>query len=83
MTFNEFADELLKFAVISSFGASRIDIMFDVYLHNSIKNVERENRETGKLQFQQVIGTQTIKQWGGFRSCDNNKAVFIKFLAAQ
>lgn len=42
MTFDDFADELLKFTVISSFGVSLIDIMF-VYLHNYIKNVGREN----------------------------------------
>ena len=43
MTFDDFADELLKFTVISSFWASPTDIMFDVYLHNYIKNVGREN----------------------------------------
>lgn len=42
MTFDDFADELLKFTVISSFGVSLIDIML-VYLHNYIKNVGREN----------------------------------------
>ena len=75
MTFDDFADELLKFTVISSFGVSLIDIMF-VYLHNYIKCRER------KLQFQQVISTQMIKQWGAFLSSGNNKAAFINFSAA-
>ena len=36
LTCKEFADDLLKFAVARSFGAKRIDIVFDVYYGNSI-----------------------------------------------
>ena len=31
LTYNELADDLLKFAIASSRGAKRIDILFDVY----------------------------------------------------
>ena len=40
-TFDSYADKLLKAAVLSSTGASRIDIVFDVYREKSIKNAER------------------------------------------
>ena len=82
-TFDSFADELLKSAVSSSIGASRIDIVFDVYREHSIKNTERGHRETGKLQFKQIIGNQTIKQYAAFLSSRNNKLVLIRFLVSR
>ena len=57
LTFNTFADELLKFPVTSNTSFSRIDILFDVYLESSIKNAKRSHRETGKLQFKKIIGS--------------------------
>lgn len=41
INFNEFADELPRFSVISSSGASCIDIVFNLYLQNSIRKAER------------------------------------------
>lgn len=72
-TFDSYADEILKAAVLSSAGASRIDIVFDVYREHSIKNAERTRRETGKLQFKRIIGTQVIKQYTSFLSSGSNK----------
>ena len=83
INFDEFADDLVKFAIISSSGASQINILLVVYLLNSIKNVERGNHEIGKLQFQQVIGTQTIKRWGAFLSNGNKKVEFFRILAVR
>ena len=51
VTFDEFVDELFKFALTSSSGAMRIDIVFDVYRETSIKNAERSHREVGRLHF--------------------------------
>ena len=78
LTFNTFADELLKFAVTSNTSSSRIDIVIDVYLESSIKNAERNHPETGKLQFKKIIGSQIIKQWGSFLSSSNNKKELIR-----
>ena len=38
LTYNELADDLLKFAIASSRGAKRIDIVFDVY-----RDVQKED----------------------------------------
>ena len=82
-TFNEFADDLLKFAVSRSPGSKRIDIVFDRYYENSIKNSERSNRSTGDLQFRNIIGSSLIKQWGAFLSNGDNKAELIRFLVSR
>ena len=82
-TFNSFADEVLKYAVLSSSGALRTDIVFYVYHEHSIKNAERGHREIGKSQFRRIIGNQTIKQYGAFLSSSNNKSEFIRFLLSR
>ena len=61
LTYNEFADDILKFAVSRRSGSKRIDIAFDVYYENSIKNPERGNRCTSKLQFETIVGLFQIK----------------------
>ena len=73
LTFTEFADQLLKFAVSSNSHSPRIDIVFDVYCKSSIKNAERNHRETGKLKFKKIIECQLIKQWGSFLFSGENK----------
>ena len=70
--FNEFADELLKYALTSSSDAKRIDIVFDVYPETLIKNAERGHREVGRLSFKKIIGSQYMKQWESFPSSDGN-----------
>ena len=40
LTFTEFTDQLLKFAVSSSLHSSRTDIVFNVYRKSSIKNTK-------------------------------------------
>ena len=82
-TYSSFADQVLKVAVTSSVGAERIDIVFDVYRKNSIKNAERGNRESGKLQVKRVIGSQPIKQFVSFLSSNQNKMELIRFLVSR
>ena len=66
LIYNGFADDLLKYAVTRS-GSKHIDIVFDVHYENSIKNDERGNHSTGKLQFKAIVGLSQIKQWGSFQ----------------
>lgn len=55
LTDNEFADDILKFAVARSFGCwVRRDRVWRV-LENSTKNAERGNHSTGKLPFKTVV----------------------------
>ena len=82
-TYDEFTDELLKCAVVSCTGTTQVDIVFDVYLEDSIKNAERGKREVGKLQFKTILGSQQIKQWGAFLSSGNNKNELIRFLVRR
>ena len=65
VTFDEFANELLKYGLTSSFDARCIDIVFDVYRETSTKNSKRGHREVGRLHFKKIIRSQYIKQWGG------------------
>ena len=67
LTYNELADDLLKFAIASSRGAKRIDIVLNVYRDDSIRNAERGHPSTGKLQFKTIVGSSVIKQWGVIR----------------
>ena len=48
LTYNKFADNILKFLATINFGVSRIDIVFDVYQSDSIKNAERAQCSVGK-----------------------------------
>ena len=49
LTYNEFADNILKFLATINFGVSRIDIVFDVYQSDSVKNAERAQCSVGKI----------------------------------
>ena len=66
LTYNEFSDDLLQFAVVWRSGWNIVDIVFDVYYENSITNAERGNGFIGKLQFKAIVGSSQIKQWGAF-----------------
>ena len=44
LTYNQFADDLLKLVVAKSCGSKRMDVALDVYGENSIKNAEKGNR---------------------------------------
>ena len=80
LTFNEFADSLLNRALTLTSGASRIDIVFDVYRPHSIKNAERGHRSVGKVRLKTIVGAAQIKQWGAILSDGENKMELIRFL---
>ena len=82
-TYQSYADHLLASAISSSGSASRIDIVFDVYRDNSIKNAERGNRESGKLEIKKIIGSQKVKQFTSLLSNGKNKMALIRYLAAR
>ena len=60
-----------------------MDVVFDVYRENSIKNAERRNRSTGQIQFIVIIGSAKITQWGTFLSNSKNKSQLIPFLVSR
>ena len=83
MTFNEFANNLLRLAITNSSRAARIDTVFDVYRDDSIKNAERGHRSVGTIQFKQIVGAAPMKQWGSFLSDGKNKKELICFLVCR
>lgn len=62
--------------------SSRIDVVFDVYLDESIKNAERVNRglDNGIL-FSNIVAGNKVKQWRRLLSSPKSKSNLIKFLA--
>ena len=82
-TYESYADHLLNAAVATSANASRVDIVFDVYRKNSIKNAERLTRETGKLEVKRIVGGQNVKQFSSLLSNGTNKMTLIRFLVSR
>lgn len=62
ITYNEIADNILKFVATTLSGASRIDVVFDVYWPDSMKNTEIDQRSVGKIQLKTIVGAVSIKQ---------------------
>ena len=83
LTYNQFADDLLKLVVAKSCRSKQMDVVFDVYRENSIKNAERGNRSTGQIQFNVIVGSTKITQWGTFLSKNKNKSQLIRFLVSR
>ena len=84
-TFSEVADSLISMALHEGANSNRIDVVFDVYLENSIKNAEREKRgsdQTGN-EFRNIRPEHKLLQWRTFLSNPTNKKHFIAFIAEQ
>ena len=64
--------------------SNRIDVVFDKYQENSIKNSERSVRggETGH-QLQSITGAQIVRQWRTFLSRIANKTSLITFIVSE
>ena len=63
-TFDHLSMDLLSKVITNGVRASRIDVVFDVYRHLSIKNVGRNSRSKGQLLFKKIVASSEIKQWG-------------------
>ena len=61
LTHKEFAEKLLKSVIKIIKNSKRIHVVFDVYLDNSIKDVERNRRSHGELLLKQILPTSQIK----------------------
>ena len=62
LTFDKAADEIFNVALSSANGSTKIDIFFDIYKDESIKNVERNRRCSETLSFKEIVGTNVIRQ---------------------
>ena len=78
-TFGDLLKQLLKTVMSLGKDSARIDVVFDVYRAESIKNAERIRRCTSNILFQKILPNQQIKQWHAFLSCSVNKEALINF----
>ena len=85
VTFGDVATTVLSMALREGAESDRIDVVFDTYQYNSIKNCERILRggEAGH-QLQSITGTQLLRQWRRFLSTvNNNKTSLISFIVGE
>ena len=83
-TFGQFAMDLLQRILAVGARAYCVDVVFDEYRDVSIKNVEQNRRSRGNhLVFKQTVSSATIKQWGSFLSCNENKNSLIAFVVPE
>ena len=61
----------------------RIDVVFDVYLNNSIKDVDRNCRSHAELMFNQILPTSQIKQSNLLLSSNSNKNKLTQFIVNE
>ena len=80
LTFDQFTMKLLKAIVNASPFASRLDIVFDVYIETFIKDIERQRRSTGEMTIKQIVSSAPIKQWGQLLSSGKFKNKLVTFL---
>ncbi|KAJ8414978.1 hypothetical protein AAFF_G00025010 [Aldrovandia affinis] len=83
-TFSQHAASALTQILHEGARSQRIDVVFDVYQEDSIKNAERANRGcTTGIQFRNISPGHRIQQWRKFLSSSANKANLIRFLVAE
>lgn len=81
-TFGDIASSILLMAIREGSQGKRIDVVFDTYQENSIKNSERRGEETGH-QLQSITSAQIVRQWRTFLSRIVNKTSLITFLVSE
>ena len=82
-TFQNYADLIFLPYVKSQLeSADRVDIVWDVYIPNNLKNATREKR--GKGVRRRVLSTTVIpRDWKGFLRVDENKTELFSFLSHE
>ena len=83
-TFGDVASLVFLMALKEGSQSNRIDVVFDTYKKNSIKNSERSVRgeETGH-QLQSITSTQIVSQRRAFLSRITNKTSLIAFIVGE
>ena len=84
-TFKDYSDEVFAPYMLHQLQTvTRIDLVWDVYLKDSLKAGLREKR--GKGFRKRVISSATMpkpKEWGDFLRVDENKTELFKFLSSE
>ena len=83
-TFAAVAETLLGRVLNEGGSSDRIDVFFDDYREESIKNAERENRGEGSgSEYRNIQADHKIKQWRKFLCSSKNKQAFIVFVTNE
>ena len=81
-TFAELSDAIFMSALHNGTESSRIDVVFDVYRDESVKNTERVNRGSDSgILFNNIVAGHKVKQWKRLLSSSKSKSNLIEFLA--
>ena len=83
LTFFHIAEEIFKAAMPCSYNSARVDIVFDVYFEQSIKNSERNRRCLGTVSFKKIVGSHVALQCNSFLGLNHNKTELAKFLVSE
>ena len=82
LTFDELSQTILKRILIDGHGSERIDVVFHVYLEQSIKAVERVACGSKEgIMFAFIKGGHCIKNWKRILTSTDTKNGLTKFLA--
>ena len=60
LTFFHIAEEIFKAAMSCCYNSAQVDIVFDMYFEQSIKNIERNRRCPGTISFKKIVGTRFL-----------------------
>ena len=83
ITFAEVADVMFKSVMSAGSKSKRIDVVFDVYWKNSIKNAERSRRGTSDVEYKNILAASKTPNWKTFLASPANKAQLINFFTCQ
>jgi hypothetical protein len=83
-SFGDVSNTILSMALAGGGDSDRIDVVFDTYQENSIKNCERLARgaETGH-HLQSISAKQIVRKWRMFLTTIRNKSSLITFLVQE
>ena len=83
-TFSEVSDHLFSLVLQAAGSSEGVDIVFDVYKDQSIKDAERLSRGSSDgVQFTQILPAHRIKNWRQILTSQSSKTQLIKFFAAD
>ena len=79
--FDEYASQIFVTYILSLFqAASRVDLVWDRYVENTLKSTARAKRSRG-VHIRVVSGTHITGNWHDFLRVDSNKAELFQFLS--
>ena len=82
--FGDIAKTVLKIVIREGDKCDRVDVVFDVYREDSIKDAERVNRGSGSgVKFRSLATGHKVKQWRSFLSEAQNKTMLIEFITEE